>query len=394
MTNSTKTSLSVLILTKWYPNKFDPQLGVFIQKQAKALSLWCPVSLIYICPDPLLTSQLVAEVKITGQLLEICIYFKKRKGILGILIHPVLYLMALLKGLKLIRQNKRKINFINATILNRTGIIALFGRVFFGLPYVVTEHWTGYGNGRFNQKSVLQRWLAKVVCRYADAIIVVSKGLKASMQKVGIAGNFVIIPNVVERVDLKEKPTTNFKPTSIQFLSVADLEDNHKNISGVLKAFKAISHSFPGSVYHIIGDGSDKERLETLTKSLDFAKGQVVFHGRQPNAYVYEMMKTVDFVVINSHYETFSVVAAEALNGKPVVTTRCGGPEDFISEHNGIIVPPGDHEALIRALKQMMSDYRKYDAESLNNGVAEVYGYARIGETIYNLLGIFIVQNG
>ena len=29
---------NILFLTKWYPNKFDPQLGVFVRKHAKAIS--------------------------------------------------------------------------------------------------------------------------------------------------------------------------------------------------------------------------------------------------------------------------------------------------------------------------------------------------------------------
>lgn len=44
-----------------------------------------------------------------------------------------------------------------------------------------------------------------------------------------------------------------------------------------------------------------------------------------------------DFFVLNSNFETFSVVTAEALAyGKPVIATRCGGPEEFVNKIMGI----------------------------------------------------------
>ena len=52
--------------------------------------------------------------------------------------------------------------------------------------------------------------------------------------------------------------------------------------------------------------------------------------------------------------ETFGVAYLEALScGIPVIATRCGGPECFVNEHNGIMVDPDDVDALAKALLSM-----------------------------------------
>ena len=61
-----------------------------------------------------------------------------------------------------------------------------------------------------------------------------------------------------------------------------------------------------------------------------------------------------DALVLSSRHETFGNVVVESLAcGKPVVATRCGGPEDIISDSCGILVANEDVAALASGVRLM-----------------------------------------
>lgn len=64
--------------------------------------------------------------------------------------------------------------------------------------------------------------------------------------------------------------------------------------------------------------------------------------------------------------ETFGVTLIEAMAcGKPVIATRSGGPETFVHDDNGLLVPTGDVEALADAMRQMAKTYHQYDPDAI-----------------------------
>lgn len=64
-----------------------------------------------------------------------------------------------------------------------------------------------------------------------------------------------------------------------------------------------------------------------------------------------------DIFVLSSHYEGYGMVLAEALaRGLPIVTTTGGAAAETVADDAAIKVPPGDAEALQRALRRMIDD--------------------------------------
>ena len=51
--------------------------------------------------------------------------------------------------------------------------------------------------------------------------------------------------------------------------------------------------------------------------------------------------------------------------GLPVIATRCGGPEDFVTEENGMLIPVDDEDALTGVMEQMILHRREYDSASI-----------------------------
>ena len=54
-------------------------------------------------------------------------------------------------------------------------------------------------------------------------------------------------------------------------------------------------------------------------------------------------------------------------SGKPVIATRCGGPESFVNESNGLLVDVGDRQGLARALRDMRDGWSRYDAARIRS---------------------------
>jgi glycosyltransferase involved in cell wall biosynthesis len=107
----------------------------------------------------------------------------------------------------------------------------------------------------------------------------------------------------------------------------------------------------------IAGDGPDRQELERLTKKLGLA-GRVRFHGAQRRERVLELFHAADGSLLSSTWENFPHTVVEALAvGTPVIATTVGGvPEVVRDGENGLLVPPGDADALAAAIARFAGD--------------------------------------
>jgi glycosyltransferase involved in cell wall biosynthesis len=53
--------------------------------------------------------------------------------------------------------------------------------------------------------------------------------------------------------------------------------------------------------------------------------------------------------------------------GKPVIATRCGGPEAIVHEGNGLLVPIGDVQAIASAMVKVARSSDRYNADDIRN---------------------------
>jgi glycosyltransferase involved in cell wall biosynthesis len=105
--------------------------------------------------------------------------------------------------------------------------------------------------------------------------------------------------------------------------------------------------------------------------------------GKRPNTEIPLWMNACDLVVLPSLSEGFGVVLIEAMAcGKPVVATRCGGPEEIVTPETGILVPPGDEIALAKALHDVLSDQQRFDPQEIRRRAVDNYAYGNIASRI------------
>ena len=69
-----------------------------------------------------------------------------------------------------------------------------------------------------------------------------------------------------------------------------------------------------------------------------------------------DYLKTADVFLLSSHYEAQPLCVLEAMAaGLPVISTDVGGVADIVTD-NGILVAPGDAEAMANAMKTLRLD--------------------------------------
>ena len=121
-------------------------------------------------------------------------------------------------------------------------------------------------------------------------------------------------------------------------------------------ALEAIAR-VPDVTLVVAGDGPERAALELRARALRI-DGRVHFLGSVSREAVLRLFRAADASVLSSAWENFPHTVVEALAvGCPVVATRVGGvPEVVRDGENGLLVPPGDVDALAAAMGRVAAD--------------------------------------
>jgi glycosyltransferase involved in cell wall biosynthesis len=356
----------VIHLPAWYPNRIDPQLGVFIRKHVQAVAQHSHSELIYTKKLDDLKGYEIEEHDLED-FREIIVYYSSGFGKLTGLYRRQ---KALQKGLA--RCQIKKPDFVHLHVLDRNAILGFRLAQKLNVPYGITEHWTGYRSGAFAQKNTLEKSMLRKIARNAAFIAPVSNALAEDMMKCDIEGNYTTIPNVLKPA-IQSK--TKWNPT-FHFGVIADLVDHQKNISSVIRAFSEIE--FENMRLTIVGDGPDAHTLKALAMG---SSNPIEFAGRWDNNAVLRNMSQFDALIVNSRIETFSVVTLEALSaGVPVIATKSGGPEEFIDESNGITIDVDDQKRLKEAMIFFLDKPNTFNFQEIAEKTRKKYDERTIGD--------------
>ena len=360
--------MHILVLPKWYPGLPDPQLGDFIRKQMLAVALQHQVSVVHVCAVDGLGEAHRQELDTGSGAWELHAYYRHNRSPWAPMrkaINLRRYRKATAAALERLIQERGRPDLVHAHILTRPAFTAWLRARKWDIPFIISEQGSTHLKGTWQGKHPLAKYIDRFLCRQAAAVTAVSPHLAAALEKAGLGRHHAVVPNVVPGMDLSLPPAG---PAN-HFMVVADLVDDVKNVSGVLNAL-ALARSMGHDLrLEVIGGGADAEKLRSHARSLGL-EDHVRWHGRLPQSEVRPLMARTGTVVVNSRFETFSVVTGEALAcGKPVIATRCGGPEAFITPVNGVLIPVDDDQALCTALVHMAGEHRRYTPEAIRSSV-------------------------
>jgi glycosyltransferase involved in cell wall biosynthesis len=229
------------------------------------------------------------------------------------------------------------------------------------LPVRVAGH-----HGRIEQ---LQAWITQlhsrvINSRITSAMVAVSNRVKKfSIEEEGISPEkIVVIPNghasrsptqSADDMRARYRKEIGHDDDGILVLSVGRLAEQKGHIY-LLEAIPAIVKQFPKTVFAIAGDGLQRAELEARSEQLGISQS-VRFLGTRSD--VPELLQMADIFVLPSLWEGFPIALLEAMEaGLPVIATRVEGVEEIIVDgSNGLLLPPGDPEALQFALQRMLA---------------------------------------
>jgi len=224
--------------------------------------------------------------------------------------------------------------------------------------------------------------VARRVYRRITKIVTISEGIAAELQH-GLAlphDKFQIIYNPVAVAEIRQRADQAVGMVSLPhpLLVAVGRLDPQKNFPLLFGAIKRVVQEQPVTLY-VLGEGSARPHLESLIRSLGL-QSCVHLLGFQCNPYAY--VKQADLFVLSSDYEGFANVIVEAMAvGTPVVATDCPyGPRDILAGGQyGILVPPGDEEALAQAiLAYLKNPGQRSQMEPIVQRRAEVFSVEEI----------------
>ena len=142
-------------------------------------------------------------------------------------------------------------------------------------------------------------------------------------------------------------------PTSALLAVAVGRLEPEKGHPTLIEAWPLVHHNFPDAQLLIVGEGSERDRLEGLAAAhlrSEICCESVAFIGRRDD--IPTILAAADVVVMPSYREAQGIAIIEALAAeRPVVASNVGGiPEMITDGENGILVPSHDPAALASAI--------------------------------------------
>lgn len=226
------------------------------------------------------------------------------------------------------------------------------------IPIVGIEH-----NAIFNEEklSSITEYSSKFAYKYTNQIIAVSENLKQRI-KYHLGYDSVVVNNLIGN-DFLNAPIASHNNKNL--VAVGTLE-YRKGYDVLIKALAA-SKIEQGWSLLIIGDGKYRKELVHLIQEYHL-EDKVKLLGKKNKVEIVNTLIHSTIFVMPSRNENFSVALLEALAcGLPTIASNCGGANDCINDHNGVIVPVGNVEALAKAIEKMIRDIDNYDNNFIAN---------------------------
>ena len=222
---------------------------------------------------------------------------------------------------------------------------ALLQHMLYGKPYIVT---------RRIDNPLKKKWLANLAYSRAAAVIGLSTEIVQRVKEAYPTSVTYTIPSspVAYPIDTKAVQAIKERFTGKFLVIHAANLLKHKGFNVTIDAAKLLLNSAPSIHFCLLGDGPEKQVLESQANGLT----NVSIEGKQSN--MGDWFAAADLQVHPSYTEGLGSVILEGMgSGLPVIGTNAGGIPDIIDHNsNGLLVEPGNSQQLADAIMRVAED--------------------------------------
>ncbi|MGD0704613.1 MAG: glycosyltransferase [Trebonia sp.] len=193
-------------------------------------------------------------------------------------------------------------------------------------------------------------WVERIGVASHRNLVAVSADLAAELSRRNPKATICVIENGLPDEAFRRRDSVR---RNILFLG--RLEIAQKGLDMLLHAFASIADA-TGSELMIAGSGPDEAKIRELARLLGIEE-RVLFAGHVRPSERFELLASAEIVAMPSRYETYGLVAAEALAvGTPVVAFDIPCLRSIVAGAGGVLVPPFDTGAYAAALADTIND--------------------------------------
>lgn len=238
-----------------------------------------------------------------------------------------------------------RIDLVHAHVVLPAGLLGAAISSELGVPLLVQEHSAPFS---MHLDTDAKRAAVRRTLRAAAMVCAVGVDLARRIDEQHASRSVRLTPNLVRTGLFKPRHIPDDR-SRVRIVSVGALEQR-KGFDVLLDAIGILQRSGLRVDLRIVGQGSLRQELaaRALELGLDPEATLLGSCSREATASV---ITSAHMYVCSSRHETFGIAPAEALSvGRPVVSTRCGGPEAFIDNASGSVVEPCNAEAMADAI--------------------------------------------
>lgn len=367
----------IVWLCSWYPNETNPFDGDFIQRHADAVSSYHSIDVLYV--HKILGHKGRSNYQSTKrnqQLTEHTFtYHVRNESFIYKLLGLWQYFLIHVRFFK----KYGKPDLIHVQIPMKAGIIALFYKWFYKIPYIITEHYGIYNpnlDDHFKTRNVFYRFATKLILKHADVLTTVSKSLGEDMNHWVMKKEVVVIPNVVDTKLFKY--VAPVQKNKFQFIHISNMIPL-KNVEGIVDACEQLSHQ--RNDFKLLLVGKIEPSIYEFVNSKRLLNKVVFFEGEIAYNDVALKIQESDAMIIFSDSESQSCVVLESLCcGRPAIVTNVGGVKELIDDKNGYKINARNTDELTIKMKDCMDSYMQFNLPEISKTACLLYSYEHVGK--------------